>query len=367
MKPFDPYQSIHQYRDTDSLADAHTPPSAWYNQPALHHLEQQTVFHHQWLLVARADEIANDGDYVALQVAGQPIIIVNSNHKIRAFYNICRHHGAILKGNGKEATTGSCKKLVCPYHGWTYNLEGQLVGLREFAGVNNFNQADNGLVEIQCKQYWHWLFVCFDNDAPPLFNADSAVEQRLDQLNMLDCQYYQSRKYQLQCNWKVYVDNYLDGGFHVPVLHRGLSTALDNSRYRIEIVDKTCWQSCPTKPSSGDIGQVRKGTANYVWIYPNLMFNCYQGVCGVMRVFPITQDSCEVVFDYYFADDIDAKFRANSVAVADSVQQEDADICESVQIGLNSRGYETGRLSVSKEAGEHLFHRLLYQDLIRGC
>ncbi|TKB44206.1 aromatic ring-hydroxylating oxygenase subunit alpha [Thalassotalea mangrovi] len=358
-------QSVNDYQIELALADASTPPSAWYQDDSIYQLERKTVFYYQWLLVARVDELRDDGDFLTLNIAEQPVILTKSAGKIRAFYNVCRHHGAILKGSGKDSAQGNCQRLVCPYHGWTYALDGQLIGYREFAGVNQFNPEQLGLKEIQCQQYWHWLFICFDPNAKPLFKSSETLWQRLDSLKMRDCDYYQSRCYRLQCNWKVYVDNYLDGGFHVPVLHRGLSSALDNKAYKIETLDKVCWQSCPTKPSDSDISQVRQGTANYVWLYPNLMFNCYQGVCGVMRVLPVSAQQTEVVFDYFFAPQIEDAFKSMSIKVADVVQQEDAEICESVQTGLNSFGFETGRLSVSKEAGEHLFHRLLHADLVR--
>ena len=105
--------------------------------------------------------------------------------------------------------------------------------------------------------------------------------------------------------------------------------------------------------------------AYYYWIYPNFMINVYEGVMDTNLVLPITTDSCLVQFDFYFGDVSDGKraYNAESVAVSERVQGEDVDICESVQRGLGSRAYEAGRLSIRREAGEHLFHRLLANDL----
>ena len=178
------------------------------------------------------------------------------------------------------------------------------------------------------------------------------------------------RKYTIDCNWKVFVDNYLDGGYHVPHLHKGLDSVLDYSNYTIECGQRHCLQSSPMVTTDNtDVAATRTGDrALYYWIYPNFMINCYAGVMDTNLVRPISVDRTEVIFDFYFADVSEAARERNlaSVAVGDQIQQEDLDICASVQRGLKSRVYDAGRLSVRREAGEHLFHRLLHTDLKRG-
>jgi choline monooxygenase len=177
------------------------------------------------------------------------------------------------------------------------------------------------------------------------------------------------RRYHLNCNWKVFVDNYLDGGYHVPHLHKGLDSVLDYGSYTIENGEHFCLQSSPMVSQEDEVGAVRSGRrALYYWLYPNLMMNYYEGVLDTNHVRPLAVDRTEVVFDFYFAD-VSESARARNLAsinVGDRIQQEDLDICESVQRGLGSRAYEAGRLSVRREAGEHLFHRLLHADLKRG-
>jgi choline monooxygenase len=171
----------------------------------------------------------------------------------------------------------------------------------------------------------------------------------------------------LKCNWKVFVDNYLDGGYHVPHLHKGLDSVLDYSNYTIENGERYCLQSSPMVTSSdAEVGAVRSGPrAFYYWLYPNFMINYYEGTLDTNLVRPLAIDRTEVIFDFYFADVSAAARERNlaSVAVGERIQQEDLDICEAVQRGLNSRAYNAGRLSVRREAGEHLFHRLLHADL----
>jgi choline monooxygenase len=181
------------------------------------------------------------------------------------------------------------------------------------------------------------------------------------------------REYDLTCNWKVFVDNYLDGGYHVNYVHPGLAGVLDYSQYRTDIFDWTSVQSSPIKASAdadAAVTKVRTGDrAYYWWIFPNLMVNLYQGVMDTNLVLPLGPERCKVIFDFYFADTEgeDAKrYIADSIAVAHQVQLEDVQISEDVQRGLASRSYDTGRFSVRREIAGYHFHRLLARQLRRS-
>ena len=190
-------------------------------------------------------------------------------------------------------------------------------------------------------------------------------------LRSQSCNSSRARVTRLACNWKVYVDNYLDGGYHVPHLHKGLNSVLDYKEYTIEISERYSLQSSPMVGSEEHVefAATRTGDrAYYYWLYPNFMINIYQGVMDTNLVLPLGTDQCLVQFDFFFADVSEAARATNaeSVAVSDRIQDEDVDICESVQRGLRSRAYGAGRLSVRRESGEHLFHRLLAADLRRA-
>ena len=157
----------------------------------------------------------------------------------------------------------------------------------------------------------------------------------------------------------------------MPHLHKGLDSVLDYSNYTIENGEHFCLQSSPIASTrkNDEVSAVRTGKrALYYWLYPNFMINCYEGMMDTNLVRPLAIDRTEVVFDFYFADISETMRERNlaSINVGEMIQQEDVDICESVQRGLQSRAYEAGRLSVRREAGEHLFHRLLYADLKLG-
>ena len=192
--------------------------------------------------------------------------------------------------------------------------------------------------------------------------------ERTQGMNLETLHFAERRDYDIECNWKVFVDNYQDGGYHVNTVHPGLAGALDYAHYRVENFANASVQSSPIKPSDDPtVNKVRTGDhAYYWWIFPNLMVNLYQGVMDTNLVLPLGPDRCRVLFDFYFAktEGPEAqRFIADSIAVAHQVQLEDQVVCEEVQRGLKSRSYDTGRFSVKREAGGYHFHQLLAQTL----
>jgi choline monooxygenase len=216
------------------------------------------------------------------------------------------------------------------------------------------------------------MFVKLEKGAPTLDDyLGSDLTGRLASLGLDRLRWMERRRYTLDCNWKVFVDNYLDGGYHVPHLHAGLDSVLDYSHYTVENGGRFCLQSSPmvSEGAEAETGAVRRGErAYYYWIYPNFMINSYGDTMDTNLVLPRGMDRTEVVFDFYFSDVSEAAHASNraSIDVSERIQQEDVAICESVQRGLGSRAYVAGRLSVRREAGEHLFHRLLHSDLARS-
>jgi choline monooxygenase len=362
-------ETIANYNPSAPLNEASTPPSSWYSDPRILHLEQRTVFANSWQLVGRIDQLCAPGQYVTCEIAGEPLLIVRGNDGcLRGFFNVCRHHAAAVMPKPE----GKAENLRCPYHGWTYNLEGALVLTPEFGAVANFDRSANGLVPVQTEVWKSWVFAKLETVGPPLeaFLSTALLEQ-FEPLNLERMKWFERRVYTLNCNWKVFVDNYLDGGYHVPHIHGNLNSVLDYTNYTIETGERFCVQSSPIVTAKGDAktAAVRVGKrAYYYWIYPNLMINIYDGVMDTNLVIPHAVDKAAVIFDYYFADVSDQARERNlaSIAVSEQIQAEDVAICESVQRGLNSRSYSTGRLSVRRESGEHLFHRLLHADLTAG-
>jgi choline monooxygenase len=360
---------IADYRREAPLHEASTIPAGWYTDPRVLELERQTVFSRGWQLAGRVEQLQRAGQFVTCETAaGEPIVVVRGRDDVlRGFFNVCRHHAAAVVGTEE----GSAVHLRCPYHGWTYSLDGALKGTPDFAGVCDFDRTAHGLLPVEIVVWEKWVFVRTAPVDAPRELPEPALETIFPSHVVAGLRWMERRSYTVDCNWKVFVDNYLDGGYHVPHLHKGLDSVLDYSTYTIENGRRFCLQSSPIVKRGADerTAAVRSGNrAYYFWLYPNFMINCYANAMDTNLVMPRGPDRTEVIFDFYFADVSEGARSRNleSIAVSEQIQHEDVAICASVQRGLRSRAYTAGRLSVRREAGEYLFHQLLYDDLIAG-
>src|SRR5215831_8713488 len=314
---------LSSYNDRAPLSEAFTIPAPWYTDPQIAEMERLKVFSKTWQLVARTSQLQNSGDFVATRVAGEPIVVVRAvDGALRAFFNVCRHHAAAVV----TQPCGQASILQCPYHGWKYGLDGSLKGMPEFEGVENFDRAQNGLLPIRVETWECFVFVNLDPNATSLREFLGGLVKRVAPLGISNLHLFERRTYDIHCNWKVFVDNYLDGGYHVPHLHKGLNSVLDYKQYTIENEDRYCLQSSPMVASDEDasFAATRTGDrAYYYWLYPNFMINIYEGVMDTNLVLPLGTDRCLVQFDFFFSDVSEAARASNaeSVAVSDRIQE----------------------------------------------
>jgi choline monooxygenase len=351
------------------LERAHTVPSLWYFDPDIYAVERRLIFGGTWQAAGRLGAVAEPGSFLTAEIAGEPVLVVRDGEGVlRAFFNVCRHRAAPVVNQPE----GKATRLRCRYHGWTYDLAGRLRGTPEFDGVADFARDEQGLAPLAVAAWGPLVWVHAGTPAAPLADFLDPLPAKVAGLGLDTLRFVGRKEYVLACNWKVYVDNFLDGGYHVNTVHPGLAGVLDYTHYRTEIAGNTSVQVSPLKPPApGDgVGKVRTGdTAYYWWVFPNVMINVYQGVMDTNLVLPLGPDRCRVIFDFYFAhtEGPEAeRFIADSIAVADQVQQEDMGICEEVQRGLASRSFRTGRFSVRREAAGYHFHRLLARHLLAG-
>jgi choline monooxygenase len=345
---------------------AWTPPSSWYTDPEIYELERRTVFRSSWQPVARVAELPERGSYLAGCMVGEPWLVVrDAEGELRAFYNTCRH-------KGREVVTGSgrAEQLTCGYHAWTYDLDGRLRKAPQMAGIEDFDRNAMSLVPLSLTTWGPWRFVSRDPNAPSLASQVPELDRALGDSGWSALRYVGAKSWTLACNWKVYVDNFLDGGYHVPHMHPTLDAQLDMDAYRTEIFERFSIQSCPPKRAPDErIGYEAASRigerALYAWVYPNLMINRYGDCLDSNHVVPLGPDRCRVDYSFFFVEDNEGS-RAASMAQSDVTQEEDIAICESVQLGLGSESYERGRYAPRVETGEHHFHRLLAADYRRG-
>ncbi len=340
------------------LATATALPARFYVDAAMPTLERRVVFDRSWQLVAHVSQLRNPGDHVVADLAGLPVIAVRgADGAIRAFHNVCRHRaGPIAQCDGLAA-----KALRCRYHGWTYSLEGQLRSAPEMQDALDFNLADIRLPQLAVVVWQGLVFAAVDAAQAPGFDAFVAgIDARLGPGQGLE-NYGRHHRigYDLACNWKVYVDNFLEG-YHIPHVHPGLNQLLDYRSYET-ITSK--WHSLQWSALESDASLYGDGDALYYWLWPNTMLNILPGRLQTNRVIPLGVDRCRVEFDSYYAldgDRDDALARRDAdLEFSDDVQHEDLGICEDVQRGFASGSYVPGRLNPLRESGVHHFHELL--------
>jgi choline monooxygenase len=342
---------------------AETPPASWYTSPEFLELERRTVFRRSWQPVARGDQLAHPGDFVAGDVAGEPFVVLRDDTgTLRAFFNVCRHHAScVAQGEG------NAERLICPYHGWTYDLDGRLHSAPRMAGVKGFDREQLGLQPMAVAERAPCVLVRLDQAGPPVERVWGPLNGRLDTAGL---RFVKRVSYEIECNWKVFVDNYLDGGYHVAHLHGGLASRLDLESYTTEVLGDVSLQTCraggDSSPPAADFAERIGEGAVYAYVYPNFMLNRYGPILDTNWALPLGAERTLTVFDYYFdarTVDRDPVFVERSLEASDRVQQEDIAICESVQRGLRSSAYDTGRYAPRLEQAAHRFHVRLSEDL----
>jgi choline monooxygenase len=357
-----------RFDPSSPLEAAWTPPASWYTNPRFLQIERDRIFRRTWQAVGRLDQLARPGDFFTGSLLGNPYVALRSRDGgIAAFFNVCRHHAAaVCTGEG------SARELTCPYHGWTYDLDGRLLRAPRMGKSDLLEPERFGLVPIAARAWGPLVFLHLGENPPSLEEQLRELQPRLEATGAGSLRFASRRVYDMSCNWKVYVDNYLDGGYHVAHLHRGLAAQLDLKSYRTEILGSLSIQSCHStryegEGTGGDFAERIGAGALYAWIYPNFMINRYGPVMDTNYVLPLAHDRTRVIFDFYFesVEGSEAReFVERSIAASHTVQEEDVAISESVQQGLSSGAYDQGIYAPAFEAPMYHFHRLLSRDLL---
>jgi choline monooxygenase len=359
------------------LERAETIPSHWYFAEDVYTFEQEALFSRTWQYVGSADQCASIGSFITAEVAGNPIIIIRGKDSVlRAFYNVCRHRGGPLC----TEISGTTDMLQCQYHGWTYTLEGMLRGVPHFKYVELFDKKDFGLHEVALQEWQGLLFVncansCVTNsiesESPQsvssqpntLFQLDdllAGISERISPLRLDSLRFAERVIYHEECNWKVYIDNYLEG-YHIPIVHPELNKILDYRNYTTELSKLSSLQTS-TLTGENIYGSSPDDRAWYYWLFPNMMLNILPDRLQVNLVIPTSPITCDVMFDYYYSDTDSIKIqqlKESDKEYSDMIQMEDSSICRHVQKGLQSKAYHKGRFSVRFESGVHHFQSLL--------
>ncbi|MEL6212524.1 MAG: SRPBCC family protein [Pseudomonadota bacterium] len=322
---------------------------SYYTSAAVFAFEVSEILRRQWQVVGPASLVAAPGDVIVREIGGAPILVTrNSDGLLKGYFNICPHRAGPLAACDQRGL----KRLRCGYHGWAYDLDGQLRSAPEMREAADFDPATISLRTIDVHE-WRGQIYARAGEGLSFATAFEGVEDiigaGLDAIG-----FHSGTVYDVEANWKVYVDNYLEG-YHLPFVHPGLTEVVDYATYRSEL---GAYWSLQRSPVTGETGPYGAGEGLYFFIYPNTMLNIMPGRLQTNRVVPTGIGSCQVEFDFYYAPGAEER-APEDLAFSDQVQEEDRLICEHVQRGLTSGVYQPGRLSPAREEGVWHWHNLL--------
>jgi choline monooxygenase len=383
-----PMPNLQFHADRD-IARASTLPAPLYFSAETFEAEKTKLFASTWQVVGHVRQVANPGDYFTFDLIGEPLLIVRGEDGIlRAFYNVCRH-----RAGNPASGCGNRKLFRCGYHGWTYRLDGALLVTPEFDGVEDFNTADFGLAPVLLEEWFNLIFVNLDSEADPLHESLGELPTQVEKFDFKSMKFSERRTYEMNCNWKTYIDNYLEG-YHLPSVHPALNRELSYNAYTVEPYPHFVRQWSPIRGAQpGDTAPRRypqssndnsdnndnkkkdndnkndsdkECTADYFWIFPNWMLNCYPDNISLNIILPLAPERTLAIFEWYLPEkNLASEAAGQALAFSDEIQAEDVSICEIVQKNLHSRSYHSGRYSAKQEKGVHAFHQM-YRDLLPG-
>ena len=315
------------------MAARQTLPWSWYSDPDVLRREQERIFRRAWQYVGHAGRLGEVGDRFAAWAGEVPVLVVRDEDDIRAFLNVCRHRGSLLlegDGNGKS--------VQCPYHAWTYSLDGSLRAAPRSDREPDFDPEGLSLVPLRLETWGPLLFVNADEGAAPLAETLGPVVE----LVPLDGLVFHSRdEYELGANWKIACENYLEC-YHCPVAHKGFSAAydVDPDEYRLEPSSAYVLSQFAQPRGAGE------GQAQFHFVWPNLRINVFAGPpnLSIGPMLPSGPERSTGFLDYFFASDADSAGVEELLAFDRQVGAEDRVLVERVQKGVRSGIVEGGRL-----------------------
>jgi Rieske 2Fe-2S family protein len=353
-------------------------PPRMYTDPALLDAEQELIFERTWQLAGHAGSLPRAGSYITARAGSQPVLVVRDEAgALRGYRNVCRHRASrLLSGSGQ------CKAAIrCRYHGWTYRLDGSLIGVPEGLGFGPaLDKGALGLHPVRVEEMCGLVFVNLDPDATPLADLVGDLPRRLEPWRIASLTPFTSGDGTQPANWKVIADNYLEG-YHIPIAHPGLMRMLDYKGYTVEPHDEYVWFDAPlrAKPSSNRLERLYAqlvqplpgldptvGRAwHYVYIYPNTTIDLYPDQVNTWQLMADGVGRTRDVWASYRSPGASPRTRLTQWVnhrLNKLVLDEDVDLVDNVQQGAATRGYACGPLG-AREAGVAWFADRIRADL----
>lgn len=335
-----------------------TIPATWYYEPSIFEKERKEIFAKEWIYVAEEMDLQNKGDYLTVEIAGYPLmLVVGGDQKIRAFHNVCRHRAAPLLTEKKGQVKSS---LTCRYHGWTYDLSGKLAQA-PFCDASQMSACDFSLLEVQIGLFNGLIFVNLDPKAIPFSDAYKPICDEVSRsgYKMLEYNVSATMTKVGAFNWKVWMDGFQEC-YHCMTIHPVLKHDFSLQKYRIENKEKYSLHSCERKTQS-ELGSF---PGLWLWVYPNLGLPCYEPCFYTLQVNPISATQTQLNYRFRFHQTVTADKQNEFIAMIEKITMEDMFICEHVQKNLSAGVFKEGYLNTQRENGVEYFHSLVREAVV---
>jgi choline monooxygenase len=323
-----------------------TLPYGWYTDPEILGRERGRIFLPAWQYVGHTGQLSQPG-YFATRLGRTPVVVTRDREGIvRGFVNVCRHRGfALADGEGSRET------LQCPYHAWTYGLDGRLRAAPRSEEEPDFPQEELGLVPVAVDTWGPFVFANFAPDAEPLADALGSLPAQVAELGLeVDSLVHHSRwEAEIEANWKIVCENFLEC-YHCQVAHPAFSELIDISpeAYVLSTDGRLSTQHGPLRTVT-PADELPRAQFHFLW--PNLGINIFPGRPNVSigPIVPLTPDRTYRFLDYFFGPDVEAAWIDDLLAFDDQVGREDRALVEGVQRGVASGAVEHGVLMSHSE------------------
>jgi choline monooxygenase len=346
-----------------------TLPFDWFSDPEIYRLEQRRIFGDSWLYAGVADWVAEPGQYMTCRAGLVPVVVVrDEDMNLNAFVNICRHRATeVAQGRGQRKT------LQCPYHAWTYGLNGCLRNAPRSELEPGFDPDHYGLLPVGVQTWGPFVFVNRNLDAPPLESYLGRMPQILADagIDFSRLKFHDRSDWDVRANWKAVVENYLEC-YHCPTAHPNFSKVID--------VDPDAYHLTSDEWFSSQISQTREGAerrdlpynpegeiaeAHFHWLWPTFTINVFPGRpnLGVLAFIPAGPGRTLSVVDHFYGEDVPEDEIAAIQEFGSQVGLEDQELVESIQRAAESGGLAEGRLMLSSEHLIQHFQRLVERSL----
>jgi phenylpropionate dioxygenase-like ring-hydroxylating dioxygenase large terminal subunit len=358
---------LEKWQPRSLSTEAVTLPAEMYFSPDIYRLEQEKIFGKYWYYVGHISQLQGPGSYFTVDIAEQPLVILqNKEGELRAFFNICTHRAAPV-----ATESGTCNRLTCLYHSWSFDLEGNLRGLPDMEKAENFELKDHGLKSVKVDRWGPFIFVNLDPDSDSLQVQMGELPEMFERYRFSNWHQAHSIDYWTDTNWKLYVENNAES-YHEPAVHPVLAKYYQGTRAEaryhyylqkspLRAESDRDWSPAEPHLCAAGLNEEELAYASVMSFFPNFAWILTPGCAIIYLVDPQGPTRTRVRWDWLVPTEA-AKAPDNLhglIQFYDNIQQEDLLLLPEIQKRIQSMGYQQGRMSPTREVGTHLFQELV--------